>query len=127
MNSSIVVYLITILLNMSIGYYDKGYVILNRKSILKRYFEYEFWIYFLTLVPMFISIFTFFGVYSVFNFLAILNVMHIDKLFSKYFEICSLRKKVTLTIILKLFYILLKVLFLVHIFACIFLALGYHT
>jgi len=127
LNSSIVVYLITILLNMSIGYYDKGYVILNRKSILKRYFEYEFWIYFLTLIPMFISIFTFFGVYSVFNFLAILNVMHIDKLFSKYFEICSLRKKVTLTIILKLFYILLKVLFLVHIFACIFLALGYHT
>jgi len=127
LNSSIVVYLITILLNMNIGYYDKGYVILSRKSILKRYFEYEFWIYFLTLVPMFISIFTFFGVYSVFNFLAILNVMHIDKLFSKYFEICSLRKKVTLTIILKLFYILLKVLFLVHIFACIFLALGYHT
>lgn len=56
-----------------------------------------------------------------------MNVLRIDKLILKYFEICSLKKVDSYTVILKLFYILLRVLFLVHCFACVLLALGFHS
>lgn len=120
------VYMLSILLSTNLGYYDKGYCIMERNKILKRYFSSGFWLDVMSTFPMFISIIKVSGFVKMLNLLVILKIQSVDKFFYKYFEIYNLQNKLYHSIFLKFFYIILKVLFFAHCFACIFLGLGFH-
>lgn len=119
-------YLCGILLSTNLGYYDKGYCIMERGSILRRYFKSGFWLDVMSTIPMFISVVNTSGLMKILNLLVFLKIQWIDKFFYKYFEIYTLKNKLYPLIFLKFAYIILKVLFFAHCFACIFLALAFH-
>ncbi|EAR93650.2 cation channel family protein (macronuclear) [Tetrahymena thermophila SB210] len=125
--SSISVYFFSVILSLNMGYYDKGYCIMDRNKILVRYMKLGFWVDILSTFPMFVSGINSKPVYKMCNLFVILKINWIDKFFYKYFEICNLKKKIKKMVFLKFLYILLKILFFVHVFACVFLAFSYHV
>lgn len=99
---------------------------MERHRILKRYFSSGFWLDLISTLPMFLNLMNISGLMKSMNFLIILKVQWVDKFFYKYFEIYNLKNKLYYSIFLKFFYIILKVIFFAHCFACIFLALAFH-
>ncbi|KAL4481433.1 hypothetical protein ABPG74_007522 [Tetrahymena malaccensis] len=125
--SSISVYFFSIILSLNMGYYDKGYCIMDRNKILVRYMKLGFWVDILSTFPMFVSGINSKTIYKMCNLFVILKINWIDKFFYKYFEICNLKKQIKKMVFLKFLYILLKILFFVHVFACVFLAFTFHV
>ncbi|KAL4468158.1 hypothetical protein ABPG72_017139 [Tetrahymena utriculariae] len=124
--SSISVYLFSMFLSLNMGYYDKGYCIMDRNKILVRYMKLGFWVDILSTFPMFVSGINSKPVYKICNLFVILKINWIDTFFYKYFEICNLKKQIKKMVFLKFLYILLKILFFVHVFACVFLSFTFH-
>ncbi|EAR84038.2 cation channel family protein (macronuclear) [Tetrahymena thermophila SB210] len=124
--SSIVFFVLGLLLNFNRGFYDKGLIVMNRRAIAKLYLKTGFLYDFLSMVPLVLSYLGVTGYLqfiNIFVFLRLKNIMH-------FFQKCNSKftsnNWVNLIVLLKLTRIILTILFQAHIFACLFLGLYIH-
>lgn len=120
---ALIVYCIDIYLNFHTSYYKNGFLELDRKKVAKHYLTNGFIMDVLSTLPL-IEGLTSFAQFKFLNLFILFKLFTITDIFNKYRDLFLSKKYRTAPGILKLFRLLLTIMFLAHLFSCLFLGLA---
>ncbi|KAL4498459.1 hypothetical protein ABPG72_013265 [Tetrahymena utriculariae] len=117
------IFIVHIILNFNIGFYDRGICIMDRKQVMFNYFMKGFIWDLLALLPVIDSMAQFESAWRMVNVFVVCKYITLRSILAKYLELCQLQNQSFVPYI-KLLQLSFLVLFVGHFFACLFLGLA---
>ncbi|EAS02717.2 cation channel family protein (macronuclear) [Tetrahymena thermophila SB210] len=117
------IFIVHIILNFNIGFYDRGICIMDRKQVMVNYFMKGFIWDLLALLPVIDSMAQFESAWRIVNVFVVCKYITLRSILAKYLELCQLQNQSFVPYI-KLLQLSFLVLFVGHFFACLFLGLA---
>ncbi|KAL4448668.1 hypothetical protein ABPG74_012757 [Tetrahymena malaccensis] len=117
------IFIVHIILNFNIGFYDRGICIMDRRQVMVNYFMKGFIWDLLALLPVIDSMAQFESAWRIVNVFVVCKYITMRSILAKYLELCQLQNQ-SLVPYIKLLQLSFLVLFVGHFFACLFLGLA---